>query len=181
MEAYGNSAVEVLGKFHVFLRWKGRIYRQLFCVTTANASPNLPYRDGCYTLGVLKSCYSVDTSGTSSRFQGKPQAKPTWPTTDLDQPQMHGNLIHLSDEGTGEEKLIPLSSLSTRSNFKACHWRNRTSLECTQMYSPELGSFQDLCTSSSWNQMQNQLDMHPNAFQFIYRKPSTRKSGIWND
>ena len=34
MEAYGNSAVEVLGKFHAFLRWKGRIYRQLFYVTT---------------------------------------------------------------------------------------------------------------------------------------------------
>ena len=30
MEAYGNSAVEVLGKFHAFLRWKGRVYRQLF-------------------------------------------------------------------------------------------------------------------------------------------------------
>ena len=28
MEAYGNkTAVEVLGKLHVFLRWKGRIYR----------------------------------------------------------------------------------------------------------------------------------------------------------
>ena len=25
MEAYGNSAVEVLGKFHAFLRWKGRV------------------------------------------------------------------------------------------------------------------------------------------------------------
>ena len=31
MEAYGNnSAVEVLEKFHAFLRWKGRIYKQLF-------------------------------------------------------------------------------------------------------------------------------------------------------
>ena len=27
MEAYGNnSAVEVLGKFYAFLRWKGRVY-----------------------------------------------------------------------------------------------------------------------------------------------------------
>ena len=41
MEAYGNSAVEVLGKFHAFLRWKGRVYRQLFYVTSANNSPNL--------------------------------------------------------------------------------------------------------------------------------------------
>ena len=37
MEAYGNSTVAVLGKIHAFLRWKGRIYRQLFFVTTANA------------------------------------------------------------------------------------------------------------------------------------------------
>ena len=28
MEAYGNSAVEVLEKFHAFLRKKGRVYRQ---------------------------------------------------------------------------------------------------------------------------------------------------------
>ena len=106
MEAYGNSAVEVLGKFHAFLRWKGRIYRQLFYVTNANASPNLLSRDGCYTLGVLKPCYSVEMTGTSSKFQGKPQAKPTQPTTDLDQPKMHGiSSHHLANEGTGEEKL----------------------------------------------------------------------------
>ena len=29
METYGNNtSVEVLGKFHTFLRWKGKIYRQ---------------------------------------------------------------------------------------------------------------------------------------------------------
>ena len=77
--------------------------------------------------------------------------------------------------------LIPLSSLSTRNNFKACHWRSRTSLECTLMYSMELGSFQDLHTSSSSNQMQSQWDMHQDMFQFIYRKLSTRKSGTWSD
>ena len=81
MEAYGNNImVEVLGKFHAFLRWKGRIYGQLFYVTNANASPNLLSRDGCYTLGVLKPCYFVETSGTSSKFQGNPQAILTQPT-----------------------------------------------------------------------------------------------------
>ena len=34
-------------------------------MTTADASPNLLSRDGCYTLGVLKPCYSVDTLKTS--------------------------------------------------------------------------------------------------------------------
>ena len=32
MENYGNSTVKVLGMFHAFLRWKDRIYRQLFYV-----------------------------------------------------------------------------------------------------------------------------------------------------
>ena len=34
MEAYGNhSSVEVFGKFHAFLRWKGKVYGKLFYVT----------------------------------------------------------------------------------------------------------------------------------------------------
>ena len=116
MEVYGNSTVEVLGKFHTFLRWKGRVYRQLFYVTTANASLNLLSRDSCYTLGVLKPCYSVETSGTSSRFQGKPQVKPTQPTTDCNQPKMHGTSSHhLANEGTGEEKL---SQPTQQSHYK---------------------------------------------------------------
>ena len=106
METYGNSTVALLGKFYAFLRWKGRIYRQLFYVTTANASPNLLSRDGCYTLGVLKPCYSVETSRSSSRFQGKPQVKPTQPKTNLNKSKMHGNPSHhLGNEGIEEEKL----------------------------------------------------------------------------
>ena len=30
MENYGNTAVKVLGMFHAFLRWKDKVYRQLF-------------------------------------------------------------------------------------------------------------------------------------------------------
>ena len=105
MEAYENSTVSVLGKFYTFLRWKGRVYKQLFYITTANASPNLLSRDGCYTLGVLKPCYSVKASRCSSGFQGKPQVKPTQPKTNLDQSKMHGDSSHhLRNEGT-EEKL----------------------------------------------------------------------------
>ena len=77
-------AVEVLGKFHAFLRWKGRVYRQLFYVTNMNTSPNLLSRDGCYTLGVLKPCYSVETAQNSSKFQGNTQVTPTLPTVHLD-------------------------------------------------------------------------------------------------
>ena len=40
MEAYGNNtSVEVLGRFHAFLRWKGKVYRQLFYVTNMQTIP----------------------------------------------------------------------------------------------------------------------------------------------
>ena len=84
MEAYGNhSAVEVLGKFHAFLRWKGKVYRHLFYVTNANNSPNLLSRDTCYTLEVIKPCYSVEADSSSSLFQGIPQVTPTQPSIQL--------------------------------------------------------------------------------------------------
>ena len=60
MENYGNSAVKVLGMFHAFLRWKDNVYRQLFYVTNYDRSPNLLSHDACYTLGVLKPCYTVE-------------------------------------------------------------------------------------------------------------------------
>ena len=64
MENYGNSTVKVLGMFHAFLRWKDRVYRQLFYVTDCDRSPNLLLRDACYTLGVLKPCYMVEKTIT---------------------------------------------------------------------------------------------------------------------
>ena len=90
MKAYRNSMVSILGKFYAFLRWKGRIYKQLFYVTTVNASPNILSRDGCYTLGVLKPCYSVETSKTSKHSS-------SGPTTDSDFTWWHNR--------TSEEKL----------------------------------------------------------------------------
>ena len=56
MENYGNTAVKVLGMFHAFLRWKDKVYKQVFYVTDCDRSPNLLSRDACYTLGVLKPC-----------------------------------------------------------------------------------------------------------------------------
>ena len=60
MENYGNLTVKVLGMFHAFLRWKSRVYKQLFYITDCDRSPNLLSRDACYTLGVLKPCYTVE-------------------------------------------------------------------------------------------------------------------------
>ena len=59
MENYGNTAVKVLGMFHAFLRWKDKVYKQLFYVTDCDRSSNLLSRDACYILGVLKPCYTV--------------------------------------------------------------------------------------------------------------------------
>ena len=47
MENYGNSTVKVLGMFHAFLRWKEKVYKQLFYVTDCDRSLNLLSRDAC--------------------------------------------------------------------------------------------------------------------------------------
>ena len=62
MENYGNSAIKVLGTFYAFLRWKGKVYKQLFYITDCDRSPNLLSKDACYTFGVLKPCYTVESS-----------------------------------------------------------------------------------------------------------------------
>ena len=66
MENYGNTAVKVLGMFHAFLRWKDKVYRQLFYVTDCDRSPNLLSRDACYILGVLKPCYTVENTSKNN-------------------------------------------------------------------------------------------------------------------
>ena len=66
MENYGNTAVKVLGMFHAFLRWKDKVYKQLFYVTDCDRSSNLLSRDACYTLGVQKPCYTVEHSTDST-------------------------------------------------------------------------------------------------------------------
>ena len=66
MENYGNTAVKVLRMFHAFLRWKDKVYKQLFYVTDCDRSPNLLSRDACYILGILKPCYTVENSTDST-------------------------------------------------------------------------------------------------------------------
>ena len=75
MENYGNTAVKVLGMFHTFLRWKDKVYRQLFYMTDCDRSPNLLSRDACYILGVLKPCYTVEK--TTSKNTKKTTSSPT--------------------------------------------------------------------------------------------------------
>ena len=65
MENYGNTAVKVLRMFHAFLRWKDKVYKQLFYITDCDRSPNLLSRDAFYILGILKPCYTVENSTDS--------------------------------------------------------------------------------------------------------------------
>ena len=46
MENYRNLTVKVLGMFHAFLRWKDRVYKQLFYMTDCDRSPKLVVK-GC--------------------------------------------------------------------------------------------------------------------------------------
>ena len=64
IENYGNTAVKVLGMFHAFLRWKDKVYKQLFYMTDCDRSPNLLSRDACYILEVLKPCYTVENTSS---------------------------------------------------------------------------------------------------------------------
>ena len=76
---------------------------------------------------------------------------PTQPTTDLNQPKMHGiSSYHVANEGTDEEKLSHSTQRSFyKEQFQGMSLKKQESLECTLTYSLELGSFQDPHTSSS--------------------------------
>ena len=98
MENYGNSAVKVLGMFHAFLRWKGKVYKQSFYITDCDRSPNLLSQDACYTLGVLKPCYTMDNSTKSEH-----------------------SFLHQKMNGPENYLTIPPNVQSLGTNFKAVH------------------------------------------------------------
>ena len=101
MENYGNTAVKVLGMFHAFLRWKDKVYKQLFYITDCDRSPNLLSRDACYTLGVLKPCYTMEHS-TDSTDSTLSQATPIHASNRDDFPAK--SFLHQKMNGT-ERKL----------------------------------------------------------------------------
>ena len=93
----GNTGVKVLGKFHAFLRWKDQVFKQLFYVTYADKSSNLLSRDACYTLGVLKPCYSVEKElGLNSSSTGSTNSQVTLIHTS----QSGKSFLHCENDGT---------------------------------------------------------------------------------
>ena len=120
MENYGNTGVQVLGKFHAFLRWKGQVFKQLFYVTDCDKSPNLLSRDACYTLGVLKPCYTVEKKlGLSSS-----STDPTYSqATPIHSTQVGKSFLHCKNEGN-MEKVTNSSTkcyISKRISFRELH------------------------------------------------------------
>ena len=59
LEHYGNSQVSIIDRFTAFIRWKGKVFHQEFCVTNANSLPNLLSRDVCFRMEVLQTCFTV--------------------------------------------------------------------------------------------------------------------------
>ena len=125
MENYGNSAVKVLGMFHVFLRWKTRFTNSYFTLLT-DRSPNLLSGDACYTLGVLKPCYTGKVTLDLVRV---PQILLTY----KQHPSMHHKVtqklvlhffIRKWKELRENSLTIPPNIQSLGSNFKAVHWQD---------------------------------------------------------
>ena len=97
MENYGNTAVKVLGRFHAFLQWKDRVYKQTFYVTDCDRSPNLLSRDACYTLGVLEPCYTVEKQlGVSETSTHSTQSE----VTPIHASKVGKSFLHLEMKGT---------------------------------------------------------------------------------
>ena len=159
MENYGNSAVKVLGMFHAFLRWKDKVYKQLFYVTDCDRSPNLLSRDAYYTLGVLKPCYTVENSTKHEH-----------------------SFLHQNMSGT-EKKLSNNSTKCSifKEQLQGGPLTKQGILETYADIFTGIGSFQDYPTSSNSNQMQNPLGMHLGKCLYTCKMLSMRKSGIWNN
>ena len=50
---------------------------------------------------MIKSCYSVESTGNSSKFQENPEVTPTQPTVAMEKAKLHGgSSIHCGNEGT---------------------------------------------------------------------------------
>ena len=97
MENYGNTAVKVLRMFHAFLRWKDKVYKQLFYVTDCDRSPNWLSRDACYTLGVLKPCYTVENSTDSTVTHSHASNRDDFPAKSFLHHKMSGSEKKLSN------------------------------------------------------------------------------------
>ena len=163
MENYGNTAVKVLGMFHAFLRWKDKVYKQLFYMTDCDRSPNLLSRDAFYTLGVLKPCYTVENS-TDSTDSTHASNK-----SDL----AAKSFLHQKMKESERKLSISESQLQGSPLIKQ---------DILDIYSDVftgIGKFPGLPYKFQLKPMQGPLDMHQGKCQYTYKMLSMKKSEIW--
>ena len=179
MENYGNTAVKVLGMFHAFLRWKDKVYRQLFYVTDCDRSPNLLSRDACYILGVLKPCYTVEKT-TSKNITTKTTSNPVNASTKGD---VAAKSFHHQKMKRSEEK-VSNNSKKWSLNQSQLQGTPLTKHDILDVYSDVftgIGKFPGMPYKFQLKPNAKPPDMHLEKFLYIYKMPSTRKSGIWNN
>ena len=77
LESYGNTDIEATGEFTCFLQCKGKVYRTVFHVTTANKSPNLLSRENSILFRLIKPCFTIQsmTTGVQNCSSGIPSSK----------------------------------------------------------------------------------------------------------
>ena len=170
MENYGNTAVKVLGMFHAFLRWKDKVYKQLFYMTDCDRSPNLLSRDACYILGVLKPCYTVEKTSSPTVNASK-------------KGDVVAKSFHHQKMNGSEEKLSNNSNKwsISKSQLQGGPLTKQDILDIYSDVFTRIGKFQECHTNSNSNKMQSPLHMHLGKCPYIYKTPSTKRSGIWNN
>ena len=167
MENYGNTAVKVLGMFHAFLRWKDKVYKQLFYMTDCDRSLNLLSRDACYILGVLKPCYTVENSSS--------------PTVNASK---KGDVVaksFLHQKMNGSEVKLSNNSNKWSINKSQLQGGPLTKHDILDIYSDVftgIGKFQGMPYKFQLKQIQSPPDMHLGKCLYIYKMPSTKRSGI---
>ena len=156
--------------FHAFLRWKDKVYKQLFYVTDCDRSPNLLSRDACYTLGVLKPCYTVENS-TDSTYSTHASNK-----DDL----VADSFLHQQMKES-ERKLSNCSNKwsISKSQLQGSPLTKQDILDVYSDVFTGIGKFPGLPYKFNSSQMQSLLDMHQGKYLYIYKMLSMKKSGIW--
>ena len=155
--------------------------RQLFYVTNCDRLPNLLSHDACYTLRVLKPCYTVEKQlGFSESSTDSTHSQVTPIHASKSDTKSGHSFLHQRMNGT-EKKLSNNSTKHsiTREQLQGGPLTKQDILETYANIFTRIGKFPGLLTSSNSNPMQNPLDMHLGKCLYICRMHSMRKSGIW--
>ena len=125
-------------------------------------------RDACYILGVLKPCYTVENSSS--------------PTVNASK---KGDVVaksFLHQKINGSEEKLSNNSNKWSTNKSQLQGGPLTKQDILDVYSDvftRIGKFPGMPYKFQLKEMQSLLDMHLGKCLYIYRMPSTKRSGIW--